>query len=245
MIAEARRLAEMIKEARAVTFFGGAGVSTESGIPDFRSAKGLFHQKRSIPPETILSHSFFLREPQLFYAFYRENLLAPGAMPNEAHKALAKLEQMGKLRSVVTQNIDGLHQQAGSKVVHELHGSVARNYCMDCAKTYTADYVRTTLPLPLCSCGGLVRPDVVLYEEGLDSKVTQAAVDDIQRSDLLIVGGTSLVVYPAAYYARLCPGELVIINRDSTPMDQHADLLIRDSIGSVLKQAVEILSGMP
>lgn len=235
-----QKLAGMIDEASYIVFFGGAGVSTESGIPDFRSADGLYHQKRVIPPETILSYSFFIKEPALFYQFYKENLLAPKAQPNAAHVALAQLEKEGKLRCVVTQNIDNLHQLAGSKAVCELHGSTHHNYCMRCGKTYDGiDFILASKAEPKCACGGMIRPDVVLYEEGLDPQVTQTAVNNIQASDLLIIGGTSLSVYPAAYYAQLSRGKLVIINRDPTQLDQSADLVIREPIGKTLAQVME------
>lgn len=232
------RLAQLLDEAEYIVFFGGAGVSTESGIPDFRSADGLYHQQREIPPETILSHSFFIRHPALFYQFYKENLIAEHARPNAAHIALAQLEEDGRLRCVVTQNIDGLHQEAGSRKVVELHGSVHRNYCMDCGKAYSLEDVMAAEGPPQCSCGGMVRPDVVLYEEGLDPKVTQEAIKHIQAADLLIIGGTSLSVYPAAYYAQLSRGRLVIINRDPTQMDGAADLVIRNPIGASFKSAM-------
>ena len=233
------KFARMIDDANYIVFFGGAGVSTESGIPDFRSADGLYYQQREIPPETILSHSFFIRQPELFYQFYKEKLLAPTARPNPAHIALAALEQEGRLRCVVTQNIDGLHQMAGSSKVVELHGSVHRNYCMRCRKAHSLDEVMDAEGPPRCACGGLVRPDVVLYEEGLDPKVTQAAVKHIQAADLLIIGGTSLSVYPAAYYAQLSRGAMVIINRDPTQLDGQADLVIRNPIGDTLKRVLE------
>lgn len=235
------QLAQMLREAKAITFFGGAGVSTESGIPDFRSAQGLYHQQRSIPPETILSYSFFRQQPAVFYEYYRTHLLAPEAQPNAAHLALAAMESQGRLRAVVTQNIDGLHQAAGSNEVLELHGSVHRNYCMACGKRYTLDDILNRAPLPLCGCGGLIRPDVVLYEEGLDDAIIRRAVAHIQASDLLLVGGTSLSVYPAAGFAQLCPGKLVIINRDPTHMDQQADLVIRAPIGQTLGEAMAVL----
>lgn len=235
------QLVRLIRDAGQITFFGGAGVSTESGIPDFRSAQGLYRQKRVIPPETILSHSFFIRDPESFYAFYRENLLTPNARPNQAHLALARLEALGKLRCVVTQNIDNLHQEAGSSRVCELHGSTKRNYCMKCGKPYPLDKLPGPPGLPYCDCGGLIRPDVVLYEEGLDQAVISTAIAHIQNSDLLIVGGTSLNVYPAAGFVRLCPGKLVIINRDPTPYDHYADLVIHDSIGQTLSDALCLL----
>lgn len=242
---EIMNLAEMMKKARRITFLGGAGVSTESGIPDFRGAKGLFMEKREIPPETILSHSFFMREPEIFYKYYTENLLPKGVLPNAAHKALFELEQMGKLFCVITQNIDGLHQMAGSKKVLELHGTALSNYCLRCKKTYDTDYLLAHLPLPKCVCGGLIRPDVVLYEEGLNEEVMWEAGRAVSSSDMLIVGGTSLNVYPAASYARMCPGTLVIINKTPTPYDEYADLVIRESIGQTLSSALKLMNQEP
>lgn len=238
---ELNLLAGLIEGSSRLVFFGGAGVSTESGIPDFRSASGLYSQKREIPPETILSASFFYSEPALFYQFYREKLLAPKALPNAAHRSLKKLEDCGKLRCIITQNIDGLHQAAGSKKVLELHGSVHRNYCTQCRKAYGLEFILESGPLPLCGCGGLVRPDVVLYEEGLDTAVVNEAVLQIQKSDLMIVGGTSLSVYPAAAYAQMCPGKLAIINRDATPLDSRAAVVIRSPIGQAMSGVMEIL----
>lgn len=239
---DAAKLADMIIKASFITFFGGAGVSTESGIPDFRSADGLFHQHQAIPPEEILSHDFFMKQPLNFYQYYRKNLLAPDALPNSAHTALAQLERMGKVRCVITQNIDGLHQQAGSETVLELHGSTQRNYCLSCGKIYSLEYILNCSPLPLCSCGSLIRPDVVLYGEELDQRIIQDAVRQIQSSDLLIIGGTSLSVYPAAGFARLCQGSLAIINRDYTPMDSQADLVIHAPIGQTLKAVLEVIN---
>ena len=238
-----RKLQEILKESERIVFFGGAGVSTESGIPDFRSVDGLYHQKYDYPPETIISHSFFMRKPEEFYRFYKDKMLLEGAKPNAAHLALAKLERMGKLTAVVTQNIDGLHQAAGSKVVYELHGSVLRNYCMRCGKAYDMEYVKHSEGVPKCSCGGTIKPDVVLYEEGLDQDVIRGAVSAISKADTLIIGGTSLVVYPAAGLIDYFSGKhLVVINRDATPRDNMADLLIQDSIGKVLGTAVEGLT---
>ncbi len=235
-----RSLQEILRESSNIVFFGGAGVSTESGIPDFRSVDGLYHIKYKYPPETIISHSFFVRDPEEFYRFYKDKMLLEGAKPNAAHLALAKLEQMGKLKAVVTQNIDGLHQAAGSKTVYELHGSVLRNYCMRCGKSYDMDYVKHSDGVPKCTCGGTIKPDVVLYEEGLNSGVIQGAVRAIMEADTLIIGGTSLVVYPAAGLIDYFSGKyLVVINRDATPRDGAADLLIQDSIGKVLGEAVE------
>lgn len=229
------RLQEMVDQSHSIVFFGGAGVSTESGIPDFRSTDGLYHQQYAYPPETILSHTFYEQNPEEFFRFYRDKLLRLEAQPNAAHKKLAELEQTGKLRSVVTQNIDGLHQKAGSKRVYELHGSVLRNYCEACGKFYDAEYMLYSDGVPRCSCGGRIKPDVVLYEEGLDSDTVSGAVRAIAEADMLIVGGTSLVVYPAAGLINYYRGDkLVLINRDATPYDRRADLVIHDSIGKVL-----------
>ena len=227
-----------VDEARAIAFFGGAGVSTESGIPDFRSVDGLYYQKFDYPPEEILSHSFFVRNPEYFYRFYREKMLSLDAKPNPAHETLARWEREGKLLAVVTQNIDGLHQKAGSRKVYELHGSIHRNYCTRCGKAFAPEYIRDHAPLPLCDkCGGLIKPDVVLYEESLDEKCITGAVDAISRADLLIVGGTSLSVYPAAGLIRYYRGSrLVLINRDATSYDDEADLVLRDPIGQVFSQ---------
>lgn len=241
---ETSMLAEMIRGSSHLVFFGGAGVSTESGIPDFRSAEGLYMKEQEIPPETILSASFFKRHPEVFYKYYRENLLAPKALPNATHKCLKKLEDIGKLSCVITQNIDGLHQAAGSRKVLELHGSAHRNYCTRCGKKYGLDFILESAALPICGCGGLVRPDVVLYEEGLNPDVVDEAVRQIQSSDLMIVGGTSLSVYPAAAFAQMCPGKLVIINRDSTPLDSRAALLIHSPIGMALGRLMD-LPGSP
>jgi len=226
-------LKSWVDEARRIVFFGGAGVSTESGIPDFRSVDGLYHQKFDYPPEQILSHSFFLREPEYFYRFYREKMLPLEAEPNAAHRKLAEWERAGKLLAVVTQNIDGLHQKAGSKTVYELHGSVHRNYCMKCRRFFGPEYVRDHAPVPLCdACGGLIKPDVVLYEESLNDACIQGAVEAIAKADLLIVGGTSLTVYPAAGLIRYYRGHrLVLVNRDATPYDSDADLVVRTPIG--------------
>ena len=218
-----------------IVFFGGAGVSTESGIPDFRSVDGLYHQKYDVPPETILSHSYFLRYPEKFYAFYRDKMLPVGAKPNAAHKKLAELEAAGKLKAVVTQNIDGLHQAAGSRVVYELHGSTHRNYCMKCGAACDTELVRKSSGVPRCEkCGGMIKPDVVLYEESLDQKVLKEAASFISHADVLIVGGISLVVYPAAglidYYRS---DKLVLINRTPTARDSAADLVVTGSIGEI------------
>ncbi|MBP3633403.1 MAG: NAD-dependent protein deacylase [Oscillospiraceae bacterium] len=232
-------LQRWIRESDNIVFFGGAGVSTESGLKDFRSVDGLYHQKFDYPPEEILSHSFFFRNTGYFYDFYREKMLAPHVQPNRAHKALAKLEQQGKLKAVVTQNIDGLHQMAGNKTVYELHGSVHRNTCMNCGAFYGVDRILQTQGVPKCSCGGIIKPNVVLYEEGLDDDCVMGAVDAIAAAQVLIVGGTSLTVYPAAGLLRYYRGnKLVLINRDETPYDDRADLIFRQSIGEVLEQAI-------
>ena len=233
-----QKLQEMIDESKNIVFFGGAGVSTESGIPDFRSQDGLYQQEWKYPPETIISRSFFDANPKEFYRFYRKKLIVKGVQPNVTHKKLAELEAAGKLTAVVTQNIDGLHQLAGSKVVWELHGSTLRNYCMKCGKSYDIDFIAASEnspdKLPRCECGGLVKPDVVLYEEGLDDKVISGAVDAIANADMLIIGGTSLVVYPAAGLIRYFRGKhLVLINKSETQADASADLVIHDSLGKV------------
>ena len=227
-------LKNWIAESSRIVFFGGAGVSTESGIPDFRSVDGLYNQKFEYPPETIISHSFYLRDPAYFFRFYREKMLPLGFEPNITHRYLAELEANKKLTAVVTQNIDGLHQKAGSKNVYELHGSVLRNYCTRCGKFHSAEFVRDACGVPTCDCGGTVKPDVVLYEEGLDGRTLNAAVQAISEADMLIVGGTSLTVYPAAGLIRYYRGKrLVLINRDATPYDEFADLVIHDSLGNV------------
>ncbi|HAH79149.1 MAG TPA: NAD-dependent protein deacylase [Ruminococcaceae bacterium] len=234
---ELEKLQRMVDESSRIVFFGGAGVSTESGIPDFRSEDGLYRQKYRYPPEVMLSHSFFESHPRAFYDFYRDKMLHLDAQPNAAHKKLAELEKAGKLSAVVTQNIDGLHQKAGSKKVFELHGSVLRNHCLRCRKLYGPEFIRDSTGVPHCTCGGVVKPDVVLYEEGLDRATLQGAVDAIARADMLIVGGTSLVVYPAAGLVDYYRGNrLVLINRSSTPLDRGANLVIGDSIGRVLSQ---------
>lgn len=226
-----------VSEAKHIVFFGGAGVSTESGIPDFRSVDGLYHQKFDYSPETIISHSFFVRKPEYFYNFYREKMLPLGFEPNVTHKVLARWEQEGRLDAVVTQNIDGLHQKAGSKKVFELHGSVLRNYCTRCGKSYSAEFIKHSKGVPLCDCGAIVKPDVVLYEEALDEDCMTGAVNAITRADLLIVAGTSLTVYPAAGLLRYFRGKhLVLINRDETPYDDEADLVLHDSLGDVFKE---------
>ena len=233
-------LQRLIDTHENIVFFGGAGVSTESGIPDFRSVDGLYHQKYDVPPETILSHSYFLRYPEKFYAFYRDKMLPVGAEPNAAHKKLAELEAAGKLKAIVTQNIDGLHQMAGSKTVYELHGSVHRNYCERCHACYDAEWILQTEGVPHCPhCGGLVKPDVVLYEESLPEQTVEQAVRAIAAADVLLIGGTSLTVYPACSLLRYFNGEhLVVLNRDATQIDEQADLCIRDKIGAVLSQIV-------
>ncbi len=230
-------LQDWIANSRHTVFFGGAGVSTESGIPDFRSQDGLYSQTYQYPPEEIISHHFFMQNPEEFYRFYREKMLAPTAQPNMAHRKLAEMEQKGKLDAVITQNIDGLHQKAGSKHVLELHGTVLRNFCMNCGKAYGLEKVLESSGVPRCSCGGIIKPDVVLYEEGLDSQVLEESVRLIAQADLLIVGGTSLVVYPAAGLLQYFQGnKLVLINRDATPYDSRADLILRGPIGETLGQ---------
>ena len=234
------KLRRMIKNSDNIVFFGGAGVSTESGIPDFRSVDGLYNQQWDYPPETILSHSFFMKKTEEFYRFYRAKMLCPNAEPNAAHLKLAQLEREGKLTAVVTQNIDGLHQAAGSKKVYELHGSVLRNYCMKCGKFHSVEFIMNSTGVPTCECGGVVKPDVVLYEEGLDDSVVNGAVNAIAEADTLIIAGTSLNVYPAAGLVRYFRGnDLVIINMSPTGMDSSADLLICGRIGEVLSAAVD------
>ena len=226
-----------VKESKRIVFFGGAGVSTESGIPDFRSVDGLYNTQYKYPPETILSHGFFMRETEEFYRFYRNKMLFPDAQPNAAHRKLAQWEAEGKLLGVVTQNIDGLHQAAGSKKVYELHGSVLRNYCMRCGKFYDLDYVMKSDGVPKCECGGLVKPDVVLYGENLDSDVIQGACNAISQADMLIIGGTSLAVYPAASFVDLYRGHrMVLVNLSPTPQDSRADLVIHERIGQVFSE---------
>lgn len=233
-----QQLQKKINAAHRIVFFGGAGVSTESGIPDFRSQDGLYHQQYDVPPETILSRTYFDRHPAEFYRFYRNKMICLTAKPNAAHKKLAELEQAGRLLAVVTQNIDGLHQMAGSRNVLELHGSVHRNICRSCGAVYDAEWVMMTNGIPHCDkCGGMVKPDVVLYEESLSEEVLTRSISAIASADLLIVGGTSLVVYPAAGLLRYFQGDsLVLINRDATQMDKMADLCIRDAIGAVMEQ---------
>lgn len=231
-------LAELLQQAKHAVFFGGAGVSTESGIPDFRSTDGLYRQPGGLSPETVLSHSFFNRNPEAFFTFYREKILAPMASPNAAHFALAELEKRGRLACVITQNIDGLHQKAGSRRVLELHGSSLRNTCLACGEKHSPEAIINGIPLPRCACGGLIRPDVVLYEERLDEEVVSGAMLEIRSCSLLIIGGTSLTVYPAAAYAAICPGKLVIINREVTPLDSRADIVIRGPIGKVFAEVM-------
>ncbi len=229
-------LKEIILKSNNIVFFGGAGVSTESGIPDFRSVDGLYNTKYKYPPETMISHSFFMNNTEEFYDFYINKMIFLNAKPNNAHKKLAELEKEGKLKAVITQNIDGLHQAAGSKNVLELHGSVHRNYCMKCKKFHDVNYVVKANGVPKCQCGGIVKPDVVLYEESLDSDIMEKAVQYIEKADVLIIGGTSLVVYPAAGLINYFKGsKLVLINKTSTPMDEKADLVIYDSIGKVFE----------
>lgn len=234
-----QQLREWIQESERIVFFGGAGVSTESGIPDFRSVDGLYNQKYDEPPERIISHSYYLQKPEAFYRFYKDRMIFPDAKPNPAHRALAKLEEQGRLKAVITQNIDGLHQMAGSRKVLELHGSIHRNYCTRCGRFYGLQYVLDSEGIPRCSCGGIVKPDVVLYEEGLDNAVIEESISCIRQADLMIVGGTSLVVYPAAGLLDFYRGKhLVLINRSATSRDSQADLVISDPIGQVLSAAV-------
>ena len=230
-------LKRWISESSRIVAFTGAGVSTESGIPDFRSVDGLYSQKFDYPPETIISHSFYERKPEYFFRFYREKMLPLGFEPNITHKTFAAWEAEGRLAAVVTQNIDGLHQKAGSKVVHELHGSVLRNYCTRCRKFYPAEFVKDAPGIPRCGCGGIVKPDVVLYEEGLDQDTIEKSVMAIRRADMMIVAGTSLTVYPAAGLVNYYRGNrLVLINRDETPYDHYADLVFHESLGDVLSK---------
>ena len=230
-------LKQWIAESSSIVFFGGAGVSTESGIPDFRSVDGLYHQQFEYPPEVIISHSFYERRPAYFFDFYREKMLPLGFEPNITHRVLARWEQEGKLTAVVTQNIDGLHQKAGSQRVLELHGSVLRNYCTRCGKFHTAEFIKESTGIPRCTCGGIVKPDVVLYEEGLNPETIEDSIQAISEADLLIVAGTSLTVYPAAglidYYGG---NRLVLINRDETPFDHRADLVFHDSLGDIFSE---------
>ena len=234
---EIQTLQSWIRDSKNIVFFGGAGVSTESNIPDFRSQDGLYHLSYQYPPETILSHRFFLQKPEEFFRFYREKMLYLEAQPNQAHLQLAKWEREGRLKGVITQNIDGLHQKAGSRHVVELHGSVLRNHCMRCGKAYTAEEMAQSQGVPRCTCGGVIKPDVVLYEESLNGADIEEAVRLIENAEVLIVGGTSLAVYPAAGLIDYYRGDrLVLINRDATPYDRRANLLIQEKIGWVLGQ---------
>ena len=232
-----KQLQEMINDSKRIVFFGGAGVSTESNIPDFRSADGLYQEKYHYPPEQVVSHTFFVRKTDLFYEFYKDKMMYLDAKPNKAHLKLAELEAAGKLTAIVTQNIDGLHQMAGSKNVLELHGSIHRNYCQRCGKFYNGKYVKESDGIPTCDCGGIIKPDVVLYEEGLDSYTIQRTVQAIREADMLIIGGTSLVVYPAASFIDYFRGKyLVVLNKSTTSRDSQADLCIQEAIGEVLGQ---------
>lgn len=234
---ETETLKQIVKESDNIVFFGGAGVSTESGIPDFRSVDGLYNKKYEYPPETILSHTFFMRQTEEFYRFYRDKMLELDAKPNAAHKKLAELEAAGKLKAVITQNIDGLHQAAGSKRVLELHGSVHRNYCMKCGKFHSVYEIKESTGIPRCECGGIIKPDVVLYEEGLDNQTMEDAVSFIRQADVLIIGGTSLAVYPAAGLIDYYKGDkLILVNKSATPMDGRADLLVQGAIGEIFSQ---------
>lgn len=232
-----KTLKQWIENSDNIVFFGGAGVSTESGIPDFRSVDGLYNLKYDYPPETIISHTFFMRNPEEFYRFYKEKMIYPEAKPNACHIKLAQLEAEGKLKAVITQNIDGLHQLAGSERVFELHGAVRKNRCMQCGKKYGIDYIASSEGVPKCSCGGIIKPEVVLYEEGLDEMTVSNAVEYIRNADMLIIGGTSLSVYPAAGLIQYYRGKkLVLINKSPTPYDSDADLLIAEKIGEVFSQ---------
>ena len=246
MSTEIEKLTQILRDSNNIVFFGGAGCSCESGIPDFRSASGLWNEKLKInlTPEQLVSHTMFMKYPKEFFEFYRDKLIYPDAKPNAAHIALAKLEEMGKLKAVVTQNIDGLHQAAGSKHVYELHGSVLRNYCVKCHAFYDEKFILESKGVPTCTkCGGNVKPDVVLYEEGLDDNVIRGSIDAISKADTLIIGGTSLVVYPAAGLINYFRGKnLVLINKSSTSADNKADLVIHDSIGKVLSEAINKIS---
>lgn len=234
---EIERLQEIVDKSKNIVFFGGAGVSTESGVPDFRSVDGLYNQKFDYPPEEILSHTFFVHDPKEFYKFYRDKMLLFGAKPNKAHLKLSEMEHKGKLSAVITQNIDGLHQLAGSKTVYELHGSVHRNYCMRCHKFYTGEELLNMDFVPTCECGGLIKPDVVLYEEPLDEMTVRKSISAISSCDTLIIAGTSLAVYPAASYINYFRGDnLILINLQSTPYDRMANLVIHEKVGEVLDQ---------
>ena len=230
-------LRKWVDDSRNIVFFGGAGVSTESGIPDFRSVDGLYNQKFEYPPEKIISHSFYERDPAYFFRFYREKMLPLGFEPNVTHRVLAQWEDAGKLSAVITQNIDGLHQKAGSKNVLELHGSVLRNYCTRCGKFHSAEFIRDAKDVPRCTCGGIVKPDVVLYEENLNGETIEKSVEALEQADMVIVAGTSLTVYPAAGLIRYYRGDrLVLINRDATPYDSYANLVIHDQLGNVFSE---------
>ncbi len=230
-----KRMKELVDEHYRIVFFGGAGVSTESGIPDFRSADGVFSQEYPYPPETMVSHSFFMQHTEGFYEFYRSKMIFADAQPNAAHRKLAQLEADGKLSAVITQNIDGLHQAAGSKNVLELHGGVQRNFCMDCGRAYGLDAITESTGVPRCDCGGIIKPDVVLYEEPLDGQVIERTIDEISKADMLIVAGTSLVVYPAASFVQYFRGDtLALVNKSATPLDNQADFLSHESIGQVM-----------
>lgn len=245
MNTEIEKLTQILRNSNNIVFFGGAGVSTESNIPDFRSANGLFNARlnMTLSPEQLVSHTYFIRFPEEFFNFYKAKLIYPEAKPNGAHIALANLEKLGKLKAIITQNIDGLHQAAGSKNVFELHGSIHRNYCIKCNDSYDMDFILNSKGIPTCpKCSGTVRPDVVLYEEGLDESVLKGAIDAISKADTLIIGGTSLVVYPAANLINYFKGKnLVLINKSSTSADSRADLVIHDSIGKVLSESVNFL----
>ena len=235
------QLKSWLETSENIVFFGGAGVSTESGIPDFRSEDGLYRQQYQYPPETIISHSFYRQNPEEFYRFYKNKMIVQDAKPNPAHLALAKLEEQGKLKAVITQNIDGLHQAAGSREVLELHGSIHRNYCTRCGQFYGLEAVTEAAGVPRCSCGGIIKPDVVLYEEGLDQEILKKAITYISRADVLIVGGTSLTVYPAAGLIDYYRGhKLVLINKTVTPMDSRADLVINGKLGEVLGEVAGV-----
>ena len=241
------KLVEIIENSNNIVFFGGAGVSTASNIPDFRSSNGLFSKKlkRNISPEQVVSATFFRRNTEEFYEFYKKYLVYPDALPNDCHKALAELEEMGKLKAIVTQNIDNLHQMAGSKNVYELHGSVHRNYCMKCHKFYDGEYITKSEGIPYCECGGLVKPDVILYEEGLDESIINNSIDAIGNADTLIIGGTSLVVYPAASLIHYFRGKhLVLINKSTTSADNKADLIINADISKVMKETMSRLKNI-
>lgn len=234
-------LKKIIANSNNIVFFGGAGVSTESGIPDFRSEKGIYKtiKKYGESPEKILSHSYFLSNPKKFYKYYKENMIYNHANPNDAHRAIANLEKENKIKAIITQNIDGLHQSAGSENVLELHGNIYNNFCVDCKNSYDLEYILNSKDVPICSCGGIIKPNVVLYEEPLDEKITQLAIDYISNAETLIIGGTSLVVYPAASLIQYFTGEnLILINKSKTEFDSYANLVINEAIGEVLKEVV-------